>query len=99
MIQYCGRLPSVLSVLYGYTISTLEGYYQNSEGFSVLWGIPSALWKKFSTAKDVEYFGRCSVLWKMFSAVKGVQNCRGIPSIQWKDTISSVEEVQYCEGC
>ena len=62
-IQYCGGTPSVL---WGDNSSTCGGLA------SVLWGIPSVLWRLFNTV------GITSVQWRVFSTLgDNISTCGG----------------------
>ena len=68
---------------------------------SVLWGIPLALWRLFSTLGD-----NISTVKDSVSTVEGIQymqgdafsTCRVIASVEWRDNISTVEGIQYSGG-
>ncbi len=57
---------------------------------------PSVLWRMISTGENIQNFGGCSLLWetpsvpwRVFSTMGGYHQYRG-------DTISTVEDFQYC---
>ena len=51
------------------------------------WGIASV-----HVGGQHQYCGGCSVLWGIASVLQG------IASVLWRNSINTVEAVQYCEG-
>ena len=72
----------------GNNISTVEGYLQCCERITVVhvggiasvhWGIPSVLWRLFSTVgNNISTVGIASVLWRVFSTLgDNISTCGG----------------------
>ncbi len=90
-VQYDGGKPSVRQED---TISAVEERH-------------SVLWRMFSTVEGYsQYCGGCSLLWrnttvlsKVLSTMEGNHHyCGEIPSVQWRDAVSNVEDIQCAQG-
>ena len=69
----------------GGNISTVEGIQDCGEITAVHVGIPSVLWRLFSTVGITSVqWGIASVLWRVFNTLgDNISTCGGITSVQW----------------